>query len=72
MRKSGLLLLVVAVAAIPLQLVAQVTPSPASIDRIFAAFDKPGSPGCAVGVSKDGELIYERGYGYANLEWGIP
>jgi CubicO group peptidase (beta-lactamase class C family) len=41
------------------------------IDAIFANYDKPGSPGCALGLIKDGQLIYARGYGMANLEHGI-
>jgi len=44
----------------------------AATDRLFAAWDTPGSPGCALGVVKDGELVYGRGYGSANLEHGIP
>src|SRR5437867_5784217 len=42
------------------------------VDQIFAAYDKPTSPGCALGVVRDGELIYKRGYGMANLELGVP
>ena len=41
------------------------------VDTIFSAYDKPDSPGCALGVIKDGKLIYTRGYGRANLEHGI-
>src|SRR5262245_30642058 len=44
----------------------------AKIDAIFANYDKPDSPGCAVGIIKDGKLIYARGYGMANLEHNIP
>lgn len=44
----------------------------AAIDRIFAEFDRPGSPGCAVGVVRDGRLVLETGYGEANLDYGIP
>ncbi|MCI0387404.1 MAG: serine hydrolase [Acidobacteria bacterium] len=44
----------------------------AKVDRIFAQYDKPDSPGCALGVIKDGKLVYARGYGMANLEHGIP
>src|SRR5687768_150369 len=44
----------------------------AAVDRIFAALDKPGSPGCALGVVRDGRIIYERGYGTADLEWDEP
>jgi CubicO group peptidase (beta-lactamase class C family) len=29
-------------------------------------------PGCAVAVIKDGKIIYEHGYGLANLEYNIP
>lgn len=43
----------------------------AKVEAIFANFDKPDSPGCALGVIKDGKLIYARGYGKANLEHGI-
>lgn len=42
------------------------------VDNIFARWDKPDSPGCALAVVKDGEIIYSRGYGMANLELGIP
>jgi len=31
------------------------------VDRLFAEWDKPTSPGCAVGVMKDGRILYERG-----------
>jgi CubicO group peptidase (beta-lactamase class C family) len=44
----------------------------AAVDAIFAAWDRPDSPGCALGVVQAGELTYERGYGMANLDWGIP
>src|SRR5215475_8583917 len=43
----------------------------AKVDEIFARYDKPDSPGCALGVIKDGKLIYARGYGMANLEHNI-
>ena len=43
-----------------------------AIDALFAAWDRPDSPGCALGVIEDGELTYERGYGSANLDWEIP
>jgi CubicO group peptidase (beta-lactamase class C family) len=42
------------------------------IDRIFAAWDRPGSPGCALAVVRDGSLAYARGYGWANLEQRTP
>jgi CubicO group peptidase (beta-lactamase class C family) len=41
------------------------------IDQIFARFG-PTSPGCAVGLAKDGQTLYTHGYGSANLEYGVP
>jgi len=42
------------------------------VDRLFATWDKSGSPGAAIGIIKDGRIIYARGYGMANLEYDIP
>ena len=42
------------------------------VDALFAQYDKPDSPGCALGVIKDGSFIYKRGYGMANLDYNIP
>jgi CubicO group peptidase (beta-lactamase class C family) len=44
----------------------------AKVDALFANYNKSDSPGCTVGVIKDGKLIYTRGYGMANLEHNIP
>ncbi len=41
------------------------------VDEIFAEWDRTGSPGCALGVIQDGQFIYRRGYGMANLELGV-
>ena len=42
------------------------------VDKLFEKWDKPDSPGCALGIVKDGRLIYKRGYGMANLDHNIP
>lgn len=42
------------------------------IDAIFAAWDRSDSPGCALAVIREGEIIYSRGYGMADLEHDIP
>jgi len=44
----------------------------ADIDKVFAGFDKPGSPGCALAVYRDGAMAYARGYGEASLEHRVP
>ena len=46
-------------------------PEQASIDRIFAEWNKPDVPGGALGIVKDGKLIYAKGYGIADLEHDI-
>ena len=40
----------------------------AQVDKIFQNMDKTVSPGCALSVMKGGKIIYERGYGMADLE----
>ena len=44
----------------------------AEVDKIFAQYDKPDSPGCALAVIKDSQIIYKRGYGMADLDHDIP
>lgn len=44
----------------------------ARVDAIFAPWDTPTSPGCAVGVARDGTTLLERAYGMADLEHSIP
>lgn len=41
-------------------------------DQLFAKWDKPDSPGCALGIIKDGQFVYQRGYGSANFDHNIP
>ena len=42
------------------------------IDLMFEDLAEAKGPGCAVGVLKDGAYVHKQGYGYANLEHGIP
>ena len=42
------------------------------VDELFKQWDLPDSPGCALGVIKNGKLIYTKGYGMADLEHDIP
>lgn len=44
----------------------------AQVDQLFAQWDKPDTPGCALAIIKDGQIIYKRGYGMANLELAVP
>jgi CubicO group peptidase (beta-lactamase class C family) len=45
---------------------------PQEVDRIFAAYDHSNSPGCSVGVMRDGRFVYRKSYGLASLELGVP
>lgn len=42
-----------------------------AIDNIFLEWNKPDVPGGALGIVKDGELIYTKGYGIADLEHDV-
>ena len=42
------------------------------VDQIFSVYDKPGSPGCSLGVIRDGEFVYRKAYGLASLELAVP
>jgi CubicO group peptidase (beta-lactamase class C family) len=42
------------------------------VDEMFKEWDKNDSPGAALGIFKDGRIIYARGYGIASLEYAIP
>jgi CubicO group peptidase (beta-lactamase class C family) len=44
----------------------------ARVDSVFAQYDNTRSPGCALGVIRDGQFVFQGGYGMANLEYGIP
>ena len=40
-------------------------------DEVFADLTKSGSPGCALAVARGGKIIYEKGYGRANIEGDV-
>src|SRR5690242_20564478 len=42
------------------------------VDGIFAKWDHHDSPGCALGVYRDGNVVYKHGYGMANLNDDVP
>jgi CubicO group peptidase (beta-lactamase class C family) len=42
------------------------------VDKVFEKWDKPDSPGCALGIYKDGQIVYKRGYGVADLNDDVP
>src|SRR6266516_7186437 len=42
------------------------------IDSLFIKWNNKNSPGCAIGIVRNDSLIYAKGYGMANLEYGVP
>lgn len=44
----------------------------AALDSVFLDLDRTDRPGCAVSVTRDGRVVAARGYGMANLEYGVP
>jgi CubicO group peptidase (beta-lactamase class C family) len=44
----------------------------ARVDALFARWNRAGSPGCSVGISRNGTPIYEKGFGTASIELGVP
>jgi len=43
-----------------------------AVNRVFAAWSATDGPGCAVGVARDGAVVFQNGYGMANLELDVP
>jgi CubicO group peptidase (beta-lactamase class C family) len=46
-------------------------PAESSIDGLFTSWTA-STPGCAVGVSRDGKIVLEKAYGTADLEHDVP
>jgi CubicO group peptidase (beta-lactamase class C family) len=44
----------------------------AKVDALFSAYDRTDTPGYVVGVVTDGELVWSRAYGMADLDHGVP
>lgn len=42
------------------------------VDALFAKWNKPGVPGAAVEVVKDGKVVYRHAFGMADIEQGRP
>lgn len=67
---TSVFLLATAAAALDTPSASQ-TPS-AQVDALFQKMDSTRSPGCALSVVKDGSIVYERGYGMADLNHNVP
>jgi CubicO group peptidase (beta-lactamase class C family) len=41
------------------------------IDAVFAEWNTTSTPGCSIGIMRDNKLVFERGYGMADLEHSV-
>ncbi|MDX1440386.1 MAG: serine hydrolase [Rubricoccaceae bacterium] len=59
--------------ALVIERVEPIATEPAAIvDQLMAAVDREDSPGVVVGVVRDGDLVFSKAYGMANLTYDIP
>jgi CubicO group peptidase (beta-lactamase class C family) len=42
------------------------------VDALFREWNKPDTPGASVAVIQHGKIVYEHGFGCANLEYDVP
>ncbi|MBX2961603.1 MAG: beta-lactamase family protein [Cyclobacteriaceae bacterium] len=66
------LFLIVCSALLTVSATAQTKTIPERIDELFAPWNNPEKPGAAVAVVQNGKMVFSKGYGMANLEYGIP
>jgi CubicO group peptidase (beta-lactamase class C family) len=74
--KTGLILLALALSLLTVTLAQTHLGSSnqlnEKVDKLFTQWDKPDSPGCSLGVIKEGKFVYKRSYGSANLDYNVP
>lgn len=42
------------------------------VDKLLSKYDFKNKPGLSIAVIKDGAIVYKKGFGIANLEYGTP
>lgn len=72
MKKNAFLSILVLLIFPPLAAARQAEDPATRLDKLFARFNSPETPGCAVAVARDGKVILARAYGMADLEHGVP
>lgn len=50
------------------EVAASADPQAVKVDAMFSNYDRRDVPGCAIGIIRDGKLIYSKGFGSANLD----
>lgn len=81
MRRSSFILPIVMALAVSMTAFSQTVPvaAPAGdpslesrVDALFSKWNTLDSPGAAIAIVKDGLVVYRKGFGCAQLEYGIP
>ncbi|OGX83628.1 hypothetical protein BEN47_17425 [Hymenobacter lapidarius] len=70
--KASLYTLLVSAAAFTSQAQGLPDATKKKIDGLYSKWSASGSPGYTIGIVRNDSLIYSKGYGAANLEYGIP
>lgn len=42
------------------------------VDALFARWSRPDTPGCEVEIIRDGRIVFQKGYGMADIEHNVP
>src|SRR5207249_516148 len=72
MRMPIILALLALLALAPSRGAAQQPSLVATADSVFAPWNSTHTPGCAVGISRGGQVLLTRAYGMADLEANAP
>lgn len=76
MRLTSVTLLAAALQFLPAAGHSQASQLPPSvttrIDSVFATYNSRTSPGCATSVVRDGQSVFEKGYGMSDFQHGVP
>jgi len=77
MRKTAIIVSIILIAgtalsAAPGPQTQAPAPIAAELDKLLASVYKPGEPGAALLVAKDGQVLVRKAYGMADLELGVP
>jgi CubicO group peptidase (beta-lactamase class C family) len=72
MLKRNLPLVLLLTLSAPLAAAQPADSLAARVDALFAPWNRPGTPGAAVAVIQNSDVLYKRGNGTANLDYAIP
>jgi CubicO group peptidase (beta-lactamase class C family) len=57
---------------LPAALLVAQTDTARRVDDVWERLNKPDSPGASLAVVRNGEIVYQKGFGLAHLEYDVP